>query len=52
MEIFEDEIIEENAKQYGHCFRNTILPYEKYFTCIACDYNVKKRKQELTENQL
>ena len=34
-----------------HCTRNTILPYECEWTCIASGYNVMKRKNELTKTQ-
>ena len=34
-----------------HCLRNTLLPYEYEYTCIACGYNGIKIKHELTENQ-
>ena len=49
MELSEDEIIEKDAKQCKHCLRNTLLPYEKEFTCVSCGYNVLKRKQELSK---
>ena len=51
MELSEDEIIQKYAKDCGHCKRNTILPYEYEWTCIACGYNVNKRKNELSEIQ-
>ena len=51
MELSEDEIIEKYGKQCGHCNRNTLLPYECEFTCIACGYNVIKRKHELSKIQ-
>ena len=51
MELTEDQIIEKNAKNFGHCNRNTLLPYEYEFTCIACGYNVNKRKHELSKIQ-
>ena len=31
------------------CTRNTFLPYEYEYSCIACGYNVKKRKNELSK---
>ena len=49
MEMTEDQIIEKYAKRCGHCNRNTLLPYEHEFTCIACGYNLSKRKYELSE---
>ena len=51
MELTEDEIIQKYAKNCGHCNRNTLLPYEYEFTCIACGYNINKRKHELSKIQ-
>ena len=51
MELTEDEIIQKYAKQCRHCNRNTLLPYEYELTCIACGYNVTKRKHELSKIQ-
>ena len=51
MELTEDEIIQKYAKQCRHCNRNTLLPYEYEFACIACGYNVTKRKHELSKIQ-
>ena len=51
MVLTEDEIIQTYAKRCGHCNRNTLLPYEYEFTCIACGYNVTKRKHELSKIQ-
>ena len=51
MELTEDEIVEKYAKQCRHCNRNTLPPYEYEFTCIACGYNVSKRKHELSKIQ-
>ena len=51
MELTEYEIIQKYAKQCRHCNRNTLLPYEYEFTCIACGYNVTKRKHELSKIQ-
>ena len=33
-----------------HCTRNTFLSYEHEYTCIACGYNVIKRKNDLSKN--
>ena len=44
-------MIEKYADRCGHCCRNTLLPYEYEFTCIACGYNVSKRKLELSRVQ-
>ena len=46
MNLTEVEIIQKYAKNCGHCNRKTLLPYEYEFTCIACGYNVNKRKHE------
>ena len=51
MNLSEDEIIQKDAKNCGHCNRITLLPYEYEFTCIACGYNVNKRKHELSKIQ-
>ena len=51
MELTEDAIIQKYGKHCGHCNRNTLLPYEHEFTCIACGYNVSKRKHELSKIQ-
>ena len=51
MELTEDEIIQKYAKNCGHCNRNTLLPYDYEFICIACGYNVTKRKHELSKIQ-
>ena len=47
----EDEVIEKHAKGCGHCNRNTLIPYEYEYFCIACGYNVNKRKHELSKIQ-
>ena len=51
MDLTEDEIIQKYAKTCRHCNRNTLLPYEYEFTCIACSNNVNKRKHELSKIQ-
>ena len=51
MELTEDGIIQNYAKQCRHCKRNTLLPYEYEFTCFSCGYNVNKRKHELSKIQ-
>ena len=44
MELSEDEIIEKYGKKCLHCNRNTLLPYEYEWTCLSCNYNVKKNR--------
>ena len=51
MELTADEIIAKYGKQFRHCNRNTLLPYEYEFTCIVCGYIVNKRKHELSKIQ-
>ena len=51
MELTEDEITQKNGKQYRHCNRNTLLPYEYEFTCFSCGFNVNKRKHKLSKIQ-
>ena len=36
MELTADEIIQKYAKQCLHCLRNTLLPFEIEWTCMAC----------------
>ena len=49
MNLSEYEIIQKYAKNCGHCNRNTLLPYENEWTCFSCNYNVSKRKHEITK---
>ena len=51
MELTEDEILQKNAKNCGHCKRNCLLPYEYEWSCFGCGYNVNKRKNELSKIQ-
>ena len=51
MELAGDEIMEQYAKQCGHCLGNTLLPYEFEFTCVSCGYNIIKRKHGLSKIQ-
>ena len=51
MELNENEIIQKCGKHCGHCNRNTLIPYEYEFTCFSCEYNVNKRKHELSKTQ-
>ena len=51
MNLSGDQIIEKYAKICQHCNRNALITYKYEFTCIACGYNVNKRKHELSEIQ-
>ena len=51
MNLSEDEIMQKYAKQCLQCSQNTLLPYEYDLTCIACGYNLIKRRQELSKIQ-
>ena len=51
MELTEDEIIQNYAKNCKHCNRNTLLPYEYEWSCFSCNYVVSKRKIELSKIQ-
>ena len=52
MEVTEDEIIQKYAKHCGHCSRNTLNPSESEWSCFSCNYNIAKRKHELSKIQL
>ena len=43
--------MKKNAKQCGHCKRNTFLTYGYEWTCVSCGYNVIKRKHEISKIQ-
>ena len=51
MQLSEDEVIEQIAKQCGHCSRDALLPYEREFTCVSCGYKIIKRKNHLSKIQ-
>ena len=51
MELTEDERVEKYGSHCGYCNRNTLLPYEYECTCFLCNYNVNKRKHELSQIQ-
>ena len=51
MKLSEDRKTEKNAKQRGHCTRNTVLPFEYEWTCISCGFSLIKRKHELSKIQ-
>ena len=51
MQLSEDQIIEKYGKQCRHCMRNTLLPYDYEWSCFSCNYNVIKRKHELSKIQ-
>ena len=51
MELTEDEIIEKYGERFGHCNRNTMLPYEFELTCFSCRFVVMKRKHQLSKIQ-
>ena len=51
MKLTEDEIIEKYGKSCRHCNRNTLLSYEYEVTCVSCEFNVNKRKHELSKIQ-
>ena len=46
-----DDTFEKYAKQCGHSGRNTPLPCEFEITCIACGYNVIRRKHHFFKIQ-
>ena len=51
MVLSEKEKIQKYGKRFGHCNRNTLLPYEYEWTCFSCGHNVIKRKHELSKIQ-
>ena len=51
MELTEDEIIQKDGKNCGHCNQNFLLPYKFEWTCFSCGFNVNKRKNELSQIQ-
>ena len=51
MELTEDDIIQKFAKNCRHCNRNFLLPYEYEWNCSSCNYNVVKRKHEVSKVQ-
>ena len=50
MEIIEDQIDRKHGKKCGHCSRNMLLPNEYEGLCNSSDYNMIKRKNELSKN--
>ena len=46
MELTEDEMIRKYAKQCIYCNRSILLLFEYKWTCVACGFNVIKRKNE------
>ena len=48
MGMTEVEKIEKYGKQCMQCTPNTLLPYEYDLTCFSFNYNVIKRKDEIT----
>ena len=39
MELSKDQVIEKSAKQFDHCNRNLLVPYEYDRTCISYGFN-------------
>ena len=52
MKLIEDEIKRNYGKKCGNCYQNMLLPYEYEWSCFGCEYNVVKRKQELSKFQI
>ena len=50
MGLTEDENLKK-CENCGHCGRNILLPYDYEWTCVSCNYNVVKRKHELSKFQ-
>ena len=51
MELTEDQIIEKNGRNCGHCGQNRLFPYEYEWTSITCGFNSIKRKNKLSKIQ-
>ena len=51
MELTEDEFIQKYVKNCGQWRQNILLPYKYEWTCISSNYNVIKRKHELSKTQ-
>ena len=51
MNMSEDEIIQKYGRNYGHCKRKTLVPYEHEWSCFSCGFNVNKQKHELSKIQ-
>ena len=49
MEFTEHEIFQKDAQKCMQCTRNILLPHEYERSFIACEYNVIKRKNELSK---
>ena len=50
MNLIKHEQIGKNAKQCIHCRRNTLLPYEYDWTCIACGCIITREENDLSKN--
>ena len=50
MQLSEDEIFKNFAKNCGHCSRKTLLPYQYEWSCISSGLNLIKRKHELAKS--
>ena len=49
MELSEDQIIQKHAKKCGYNGQNLFFPNEYENSCISCNCNMIKRKNELSE---
>ena len=51
MKLTEEKFFQGYVKKWGHCNRDTLLPYEYEWSCLSCGVNLIKRKQELSNLQ-
>ena len=51
MDLTDDQIFEKIVNQCGRCIRNTLLPYEYEWTCIACGYNESMNSLKINEKK-
>ena len=52
MDLTDDQIFEKIVNQCGRCIRNTLLPYEYEWTCIACGYNESMNSLKINKKNI
>ena len=51
MKLAEHDIIQKYGKNCPSCNRNNFLPYAYEWTCLSCNYVIRKQTNNLTKNQ-